>query len=605
MPGIVGIIGGLAVRPEAAATVDQMARAMSSDKSDVAGVVANEALGICVGWLAPKGSRLATAQWNERKDLVLAFTGDDYDLAAKAEELRRQGFALPRDVDVLFHLYERHGPDFVATLEGGFSGFLLDLREKRALLFNDRYGLNRIYLHSAHGAVYFASEAKSLLAVLPQCREFDRRGMAEYLSVGCVLQDRSLFREISLLPGASLWTIREGGKVERRKYFSATTWEEQAPLDAASYEDQLVETFRQIVPRYLRGQEPVGLSLTGGLDSRMVLAWTGSKPGTLPSYTFGGPYRECADVSIGRALARAAGQSHQVIGIEKDFFTEFGRLAEQTIARSDGTMDASGAVELYVNEYARKIAPVRLTGNYGSEILRRNVAFRPRPVDAGLYAPEFAALFTEAAATYQAEAKCHRLSFIAFKQVPWHHYARRAVEMARVVPRSPFLDNAVVALAYRAPRGQEESITPLLNLIMRGNPALDAIQTDRALRRNPVPALSAVNNAWREFTAKAEYAYDYGMPNRLVRADQAVSWLHLEKLFLGRHKFYHFRIWYKNQLRDYLQSFRTTGTATSACYRPGAMQQLIDRHLAGKSNHTLELHKAIAIGLMEKTLLRS
>lgn len=606
MSGIAGIVGRLTANPESSVTVERMAKAMMHDKGDATGVVREDALGVCFSWCAPHGIRAQqTARWNERRDLVLAYTGDDFDLAVKAEALRRAGVALAHDADVLFHLYEKHGADFPLQLEGGFSGFLIDLRAKRALVFNDRYALNRIYFHDTPEGVYFASEAKALLAVLPECRKFAPQGLAEYFSIGCVLQDRTLFHGIQLLPCASLWSIGENRALQKRTYFDARVWEQQEPLSLAAYEDALVDTFRRITPHYLRGQERVGLSLTGGLDSRMALAWLDLAPGSLPTYTFGGPYRECADVTIARALARASGQPHTVIPIADDFFADFGRLAEHTILRSDGAMDASGAVELYVNKGARKIAPIRLTGNYGSEILRRNVAFRPRAMNAGLFTPEFASLFTQAAETYRQEAEGHRLSFIAFKQVPWHHYARRAVEMAEVVPRSPFLDNELVALAYRAPHGHEESAAPLLNLIMRGNPALDAVQTDRALRRNPVPGLSKLNNAWREFTAKAEYAYDYGMPNRLVRADHAVNWLHLEKLFLGRHKFYHFRIWYKDRLRGYLRSLQSGHSDSSACYRSGAVQSLIDNHLTGRSNHTLELHKAVAVELMEKVLLRS
>src|SRR5690606_35029647 len=119
------------------------------------------------------------------------------------------------------------------------------------------------------------------------------------------------------------------------------------------------------------------LYLTGGLDSRMVLASAGAAPGTLPCYTFGGPYRECADLRIAKRLAAIAQQPHTTLSIRPNFFQSFGELARETVWTTDGTMDVSGSVELYVNRLARDIAPVRLTGNYGSEILRSNVAFSP------------------------------------------------------------------------------------------------------------------------------------------------------------------------------------------------------------------------------------
>jgi asparagine synthase (glutamine-hydrolysing) len=95
---------------------------------------------------------------------------------------------------------------------------------------------------------------------------------------------------------------------------------------------------------------------------------------------------------------------------------------------------------------------VRLTGNYGSEIVRGNVAFRPRKFTESLLEPEFAQHVRDSDATYNAERDCHPVSFIAFKQVPWHHYSRLAVEQSLLTVRSPFLDNDLVALMYRAPR---------------------------------------------------------------------------------------------------------------------------------------------------------
>ena len=108
------------------------------------------------------------------------------------------------------------------------------------------------------------------------------------------------------------------------------------------------------------------------------MAWGDIPPGDLPCYTFNGPYRECADARIARQIATTCGQSHQVIHMGDDFFDDFADLAAKSVYLSDGTMDVTGAAELYVNRDARKIAPVRLTGNYGSEILREFVSFRAR-----------------------------------------------------------------------------------------------------------------------------------------------------------------------------------------------------------------------------------
>ena len=90
-----------------------------------------------------------------------------------------------------------------------------------------------------------------------------------------------------------------------------------------------------------------------------------------------------------KKLARATNQSHETISVTSTFFSEFPDLAQKSIYYSDGAMDVTGAVELFANRIARQVAPVRLTGNYGSEILRGNVAFKPGSLPESLFPPAF------------------------------------------------------------------------------------------------------------------------------------------------------------------------------------------------------------------------
>jgi asparagine synthase (glutamine-hydrolysing) len=406
-----------------------------------------------------------------------------------------------------------------------------------------------------------------------------------------------------LLPPGSLWTFHANGTVERRHYFRPDEWENQERLSVSTYLSRLREVFGRVARRYHTADHPTGLSLTGGLDSRAVIAWTRADPGTMPCYTFGGPYRDCADVRIARELAQLCKQPHTTIRISDEFFAHFDVLAERAVDVSDGTMDVTGAVELYVNALASGIAPVRLTGNYGSEIIRSNVALRPSRLDRRCYTPEFCALMDEAVATYEAERRCRTLTFIAFKQVPWHHYARFAVERSEILPRSPFLDNELVALAYQAPEELGTGPLPMLDLIAGGNSVLAGVSTDRAFRAGRAAIVTKMANSWQEFTVKAEYAYDYGMPQWLARADRTVSRLHLERLFLGRHKFYHFRVWYRDQLGRYVRERLAQAPDERFGYRAGVMQSIVADHLAGRANHTLALHKALTASLVEDLFL--
>lgn len=599
--GICAVIGS-ANRPVCLSKISGMVQRMLHETSMSFGETVFSQLGVAAGWVTRSGTFAhGTPFWNEDRTIVLYFSGEDFSSRDRISDLQRRGHSgLSDSAELLVHLYEEKGAAFVEELNGWFSGLLVDLREHRAILFNDRYGLGRIYYHDSPSGLFLASEAKSLLAVIPHLREIDQRGLAEFFSVGCVLQDRSLFRGISLVPPGSHWTFHRDGRTERRRYFHPERWEQQERLDTECYTRRLEEVFSQVAPRYFRGRARVAISLTGGLDSRMLLAWASMAPGTLPCYTFGGPYRDCADVKIARRLAMICGQSHTTLPVTDDFFSDFPTLAEQTIFRTDGAMDVSGAVELHVNEKARRIAPVRLTGNYGSEILRSNIAFGPSRLDRTGFTPEFEKLLDLAEDTYRAEACGHRLSFIAFKQMPWHHFGRLAAEQAILVPRSPFLDNDLVSLAYQAPAELAASPAPLLQLIATGNPSLDRVSSDRALRHRSVPVFSNLAREWQEFTAKAEYAYDYGMPQRFAPVDHWLRRLRLERLFLGRHKFYHYRIWYKEQLRTYLQEQHSPSMDQVGCYQEGAGKAMIADHITGRRNHTSALHKLLSASLMKR-----
>lgn len=606
MPGIFGFIDPLG-QSEHQGTLDRMLSCLKHESSYRFGALLQSEFGLGAGWVChPDSYSDCLPIWNQSRDICLIFFGEHFGERREAEPFRQKtpGCSLD-DARWLVHWYEEKGLGFLPLLNGWFAGLIIDHRQNKVILFNDRYGFNRVYYAENKHGFHFASEAKALLEVMPELRKLDQQSLAEYVVCGCALQNRTIFSGVSLLPPGSVWTFHRDGRISKQNYFNPANWEQQEKLTPEGYGEKLKDVFGRIAPRYLGGKRHVAMSLTGGLDSRMILAWAQAAPGKLPCYTFGGPYRDCADVKIARELAKVCHQPHVTLPVGDDFFKNFGSLAEQAIYFSDGAMDVSGAVELSVNRLAKQVAPVRLTGNYGSEILRANVAFRPGKTGDSIFTPEFRLLMQGVAETYRHEVKVSRHAFIAFKQVPWHHHARQALEQSQLTLRSPFLDNELVAMAFQVPPELATDANPLLQLIAAGNPALDRVRTDRALRRHPVPLLSKLFHQWQEFTVKAEYAYDYGMPQKLARIDHKLRFLHLERLFLGRHKFYHFRIWYREQLRDYVKACGNDADAIPGCYRPEAVRRIVADHLTGRGNFTSELHKLLSIRLVEQLFVRS
>jgi len=605
MPGIAGIMGP--GRPmESGEGLRQMVQSMMHEPFYSKGTYVHEPMGIWLGWINHAGSFAdGMPIWNEKHDVCAIISGEDFSDPDELRRLRARGhdFALG-DASYLVHLYEEHGSEFIEKLNGQFCGMVIDLRSHMAVLFNDRYGLNRIYYHERGDKIYFASEAKSLLRVLPDLRQSDPRCLGEFLSCGCVLQGRTLFPGISLIPGGSAWSYSGGKPVLKNSYFRPKDWEEQEPLAAGEYYDRLKEAWTRVLPRYLQGPQQAALSLTGGKDSRMILAWAGSRPASLPCYTFGGPYRDCEDVRLARLAAEICGQSHHVIPIGKEFFPEFPNLAEKAIYLSDGTMDVTGATELFVNRLAREIAPVRLTGNYAQEMLRSSVAFGPVPLSKGILQEEFQPFIREASETYHEEIRGRALSFVAFKQVPWYHYARLAIERSQLTLRSPFLDNDIVSICFRVPAELSQDIEIQLRIIAEGNPALARIETDRSVLLEPIPVLTRIKHIYKEFTFKAEYAYDYGMPQWLAKIDSVLRRLHLERLFLGKHKFAHFRIWYRDELSSYVKEILLDPRSRSRPYLNGPrLERMVIDHANGIRNYTAEIHQLLTCELIHRRFL--
>jgi asparagine synthase (glutamine-hydrolysing) len=606
MPGIVGLITKMP-RNQGERDLLRMVEALHHEQSYATGTWIDERLGVYVGWAARKnsfsdGMPLA----NEGGDVVLAFSGEEYPEPGTASRLKKQDHGPGmQGSSYLVRLYEED-PAFPAGLNGRFHGLLTDRTRGTSILFNDRYGMNRIYYHEAKEGFYFAAEAKAILAVRPELRTADPRGLGEFVACGCVLENRTLFKGLHVLPGAAVWMFRNGCLERKSTYFQPQDWENQSPLDAETYYQQLREILSRNLPRYFNGKERVGMSLTGGLDTRIIMASNKAVPGALPCYSFGGMFRECEDVILARRVAQVCGQPYQVIPVGKEFLSKFSHYAERTVYLTDGCTNVGHSPDLFANERAAAIAPVRMTGNYGSEVLRGTRAFKPVPPPPGLFIPDFLSHVDSAEETYRDLIGGHPLSFAAFRQAPWHHYGLLALEQTQLAVRSPFLDNEFVRTVFRAPQLSLENADVSLRLIADGNKSLLRIRTDRGLAGEYRGLAAAASRKFLDLATKAEYAYDYGMPQWLARIDHLMSPLHLERLFLGRQKFYHFRVWYRDFVPDYVQEMLLDSPTLSRPYlQPKMVQAMVQGHLKGKRNYTLAIHKVLTLELIHRLFLDS
>jgi asparagine synthase (glutamine-hydrolysing) len=565
------------------------------------GMWSNEALGVYVGWAAREGSFGAGMPLvNEDGQVTLFFSGQEYPDPATLQNLKAKGHQVgAQAASYLVHLYE-DDPNFLLGLNGLFHGLAVDQRTGTVTLFNDRYGMHRLCYHQSNEAFYFATEAKAILAVSPRLREPDPVGLGEFVACSCVLRDRTIFKNIHALPGGSFWVFKNTELKRKAEYFRPAEWEAQAPADPEDYYHELREVFSKHLPLYFAGPERVGMTLTGGLDTRMIMAWHKSAPGVLPSYTFGGTFRDCEDVKVARRIAKLCGQSHEVITIGDEFLASFPHYAERSVYLTEGGVDVYRASDLYVSERARKIAPAKVVGTYGSEIVRQAVMFKAVPPPEGLFRPELLNFVNQAEQTYAEVRREHPLTFAAFRQSPWYHQGILSLESTQLAVRSPYLDNGFVQTVFRAPKSDDLNGDIRLRLIKDGSPELGRMRSDRGVG-GPNPIVAGINRAYFEFTFKAEYAYDYGMPQWLSRADHALGPLHLERVFLGRHKTSHFRVWYQRNLSNYVREMLLDRRTLSRPYLdPKAVESIVHGHTEGGLNYTSAIHKLLTLELIHR-----
>jgi asparagine synthase (glutamine-hydrolysing) len=586
MPGVVGIISQ---RPahECESLVRAMVSSMCYESFYVSGMCSVPELGVYGGWVAHESSFAAGQNTGDVKsDFALLFSGEC--------------FGADRD---LVELYRKQEARCFRELNGLFSGFLVDKRSRKMFLFNDRYGMERIYWHESDGDFYFASEAKALLRILPDLRQFDSEGVAQFLAFGCTAGSRTLFRAINLLPGGSLWTF-DARRCHKGKYFSPEEWESQPVLAPETFISRFGATFKKILPRYFESDSRIGISLTGGVDSRMIMACLPAMIKTPVCFTFAGRGGETDDVRLARQIAIHCGLEHRTLRIGHDFFSDFGTYVDRTVQLTDGYLGALGAHEIYLNAAAREFAQIRMTGNYGSEILRGVSTFKPLSLAAGLTDPEFNRTL-HSLNGFTANGNKSPITTAAFREIPWQRFGVRAAGHSQIPLRTPYLDHGLVSLVYRAPNLLRTSSGPGLRLIRNSDFDLSCIPTDMGELGVNGGFLRTSKRIWSQATFKLDYLNNEGLPHFLSWIDRFFNREQLCWQFLGRHKYLHYRRWFRKELARYVKDTVTDPeTKRISFWNANFLEAIAKDHAAGRKNYIKEIDVVLTLSTVDRLLLK-
>lgn len=211
--------------------------------------------------------------YNENRKLIAIFNGQIYNYQELAAQLRSLGHILNSDSDgeVIVHLFEEHGPDFVNFLEGMFAIAIFDVEKKTLHLFRDRIGKKPLLYHiDDNGNLFFASELKSLLQIFPQgSNDISTESLGLYLELGYVPSPFTIFNKFKKLqPSSHLqWS---NGLTKISRY--ATIGREMNNGSLEENKEKLKLLLTQAVAKRMISERPLGAFLSGGIDSSLVVA---------------------------------------------------------------------------------------------------------------------------------------------------------------------------------------------------------------------------------------------------------------------------------------------------------------------------------------------
>jgi asparagine synthase (glutamine-hydrolysing) len=301
----------------------------------------------------------------------IVFNGEIYNHAELRPGLEERGhrYRTRSDTETIIHLYEEYGEDCVKHLRGMFGFAIWDSRRRRFFCARDRLGIKPIYFARRGGQLLIASEIKSLLAYPGMPAKLEPNALPEYLAFGHLAGVRTLFAGVeSLLPGHWLM-VDERGKVKVRRYWDLPSGESRGEeRSVGEYARKYRELLEQAVESHLMSDVPLGVLLSGGLDSSVVAAILQKRRGgSIQTFSVGYPEVESSELPMAARVAQTLGTEHHEVKIgAEDFFRALPRL----IWHEDQPLVWPSSVSLYfVCQLARQRVKVVLTGEGSDETL--------------------------------------------------------------------------------------------------------------------------------------------------------------------------------------------------------------------------------------------
>jgi asparagine synthase (glutamine-hydrolysing) len=369
MCGICGVATADGAPPDVEA-VERMSRRLVHRGPDSDGVFSEDGVTIAARRLSiidlDGGTQPLT---NEDGSIVVVQNGEIYNYRELRRDLEAGGhrFSTASDTEVLAHLYEEHGEGFAERLRGMFAVAVWDAERRRLTLARDRFGIKPLYYRVAGGALSFASELKAMLELPGFSREIDPRAMAAYLTFNSIPAPLTIFAEARKLPAGHTLTW-EGGEPTLSRYARP------APVPADQVRsgpegmlaDELREVMRDSVRAHLVADVPVGVLLSGGVDSAGLTALAaGEASEPVKTFSIGFEEESFDELKRARLVADRYRTDHHELVLSPDA----AELLPKLVEAFDEPFGDSSAVPTYlVSQLAAGEVKVAISGEGGDEL---------------------------------------------------------------------------------------------------------------------------------------------------------------------------------------------------------------------------------------------
>ena len=617
MPGIIGYVADIDLET-GRKFLENMARSLESEARFKTDLYNKGNLGL--GRISlPFLSMLQQPVWNEASSVCLVMEGEIYDYQGMKADLIERGhrFKTDQDAEFVLHLYEEFQEAFVTRLNGAFAAAVWDGREKKLVLVNDRLGLYPLYYAHYNNRFTFSSGVRALLADPSLPRSVDREAIAQFLTFDHLLDDHTLLEAVRLMPQASIM-IHQGNRLEIRPYWDVQYINPYPLRSEDEYIEALLVHLKRAVEREANHDDMAsGILLSGGLDSRVLLALLKDLPNAkkIHSFTWGIP--GCDDARIAQEVSRAGDTHHHFYALKPDWLLSKG---EEAVRLTDGMGNIVNMHALATLEEESEHAQVIYKGFLGDAMMGFGIRHQllaeydevttPKAhlqvhTDQGVITfnqKEHEALFTEpfrkviGSSVFDAytiemlkanssSMVDQRNRFDFTERVPRMTIKGVEVVRSRAMVRLPFCDNDLVDFSLTIPPGLRYERRLMKNAFVRTFPKMAQIPfADTGL-----PMMVC----FRDVRERAKKILQWRLRS------MGINWTWAQE----RRPYKDYNQWFRTVLRPWVENTLLNKHALErGYYNPDYLRQIVTDHMSG-ANYAVRLGAFLSIELWHKQFL--